>query len=347
MNRAATLVVLLLLLAGAPAGAWSEDADEPGDGPPAVPEPAAWDLEQPGGPVAESSSVREVLAPEGIYLVTETYLRDTVTVEGPRTTYSTETLEWSPGTYARELETVGTGVGSALDGAAFNERTTLSDGRSVAGTYYENFVRTGDGFIPVSIVFFQDDAELARIGQAPTAGAAPGAPPAVTPTSAPAPSAVVPIGPSLPSHGATLVVDEGAGREPAESARGPVPPGPRVRLPEPIVEAAFAVQSGGAGSGRLQVLRGRRVTLWPTATVDGAPAVVLSWRLSSGFATEARLAGTGADPFVGRWDVLAAAGRSYALQFRVSVAVPGDPVSTTREIATIVEVVVLSPALER
>ena len=92
MNRAATLVVLLLLLAGAPAGAWSEDADEPGDGPPAVPVPAAWDLEQPGGLVAESSSVREVLAPEGIYLVTETYLRDTVTVEGSRTTYSTETL---------------------------------------------------------------------------------------------------------------------------------------------------------------------------------------------------------------------------------------------------------------
>ena len=33
----------------------------------------------------------------------------------------------------------------------------------MAGTYYENYVLTEAGFIPVSIVFFQDDAELADL----------------------------------------------------------------------------------------------------------------------------------------------------------------------------------------
>ncbi|MSQ37837.1 MAG: hypothetical protein EXR61_05945 [Chloroflexi bacterium] len=350
MMRVVALVAVLLVVVGGPVAAWSEDGDDRGDGP-SVPEPVAWEFELPGLPVAEPPPATEAFVPEGIYFVTETYVRDIVTVEGPRTTYSTETLDWSPGTYARELETVGTGVGSTLDGAAFNERTTLSDGRSVAGTYYENFVRTGLGFIPVSIVFFQDDAELARVGRSPTA-AIPGPPTTTAPTTAAAipassPAVTAPNAPPVVPGGAGLVIDGGAGREPAEPAGGPSTAGPRVRLPDPIVEASFAVRRGDAGSDRIEVLRGRRIALWPRATVDGATAAVLSWRLASGVATDARLAGTGADPFVGRWDVLAAAGASYTLQFRLSVAVPGDPVVTTRELTTTVDVVVLSPALER
>src|SRR5207245_4944604 len=99
----------------------------------------------------------------GTYNFTNTYVAYLDTSNGPLTTYSTATVHESTGSYARALDTVGTGTSSAFDGSAFNGRRTLGDGRSVAGTYYENYAFIDGGFVPVSVVFFQDDAELARL----------------------------------------------------------------------------------------------------------------------------------------------------------------------------------------
>ena len=62
------------------------------------------------------------IAPPGIYYVTDTYVADVVTSSGPLTTYSTATVHESTGSYARVLDTVGTGASSAFDGDAFNGR---------------------------------------------------------------------------------------------------------------------------------------------------------------------------------------------------------------------------------
>src|SRR5207302_158340 len=142
---AATLV--LLLLGSSPALAWDpfRVRDEPPP-PSREPDPAPF-----------------IAPPPGIYYVTDTYVADVVTSSGPLTTYSTATIHESTGSYARVLDIVGTGASSAFDGSAFNGRRTLGDGRSVAGTYYENYVLIDGGFVPISVVFFQDDAELARL----------------------------------------------------------------------------------------------------------------------------------------------------------------------------------------
>jgi len=101
----------------------------------------------------------------------------------------------------------------------------------------------------------------------------------------------------------------------------------------------------GAAAARVEVLRGRRAVLWPRAQVDGHSATVLAWRLVSGETSAATTAGSGADPFVARWDRLAPPGAAYLLRFALQVAVPDDPLP--REIEARVEVAVLSPALAR
>ena len=148
MKREVIPVALAILLGFAqPALAWDPDRDQRSDEEPL----SAWTPE--AAPVAP---------PPGIYLVTETYAGDAVTHSGALTTYSTETVHETPGSYARVLERVATGGSSAYDGAAFNGRASLTDGRPVAGTYYENYIGTDDGFVRVSVVFFQDDSEIAR-----------------------------------------------------------------------------------------------------------------------------------------------------------------------------------------
>jgi len=156
---AATLV--LFLLGSSPALAWDpfRERDE-------LPAPSR-----------EPDTAPFVAPPPGIYYVTDTYVADVVTSSGPLTTYSTATIHESTGSYARVLDIVGTGASSAFDGSAFNGRRTLGDGRSVAGTYYENYALTAGGFVPVSVVFFQDDAELARLLAARTPSPAIATPP--------------------------------------------------------------------------------------------------------------------------------------------------------------------------
>ena len=126
------------------------------------------DRPEPPPPEVRVDPAPFMAPPPDLYYVTETYVADVVTTTGPLTTYETTTVHESTGSYARVLETVGTGVSSVYDGSAFNGRRSLADGRLVAGTYYENYVLTESGFQPVSVVFFQDDAELARLLAVPT-----------------------------------------------------------------------------------------------------------------------------------------------------------------------------------
>ena len=128
-SAAATLALLLLM--SSPALAWNPFRERP----------------QPPVAAREPDPAPFVAPPPGIYYVTDTYVADVVTSSGPLTTYSTTTVHESTGSYARVLDTVGTGASSAFDGSAFNGRRTLGDGRSVAGTYYENYVLGADGFV--------------------------------------------------------------------------------------------------------------------------------------------------------------------------------------------------------
>ena len=134
-RRIAAAVFAMLFLSSAPARAWDPF---PEDGPP---EPVG------AGPAPDPAPF--IAPPPDVYYVTDTYVADVVTSSGPVTTYSTSTVHESTGSYARVLDTVGTGESSAFDGSAFNGRRRLGDGRLVAGTYYENYVRTDGGFIPI------------------------------------------------------------------------------------------------------------------------------------------------------------------------------------------------------
>jgi hypothetical protein len=241
------------------------------------------------GPASWSPEPSPVAPPPGIYLVTDTWAGDSVTRSGPVTTYTTETVHETTGSYARVLETVATGGQSAYDGAAFNGRAALTDGRSVAGTYYENYIWTDTGFVPVSVVFFQDDSEIAR--EQTRARAEPS--PVATAKPSPAPSSG-----SAPAAATTppRVRDDPT---PPVSAPTPPPVRPSVLLPDRSIE----------------VLRGRRTT------ISFLGADVRSWRYLSGEGVAlGALAGTAADPFTARWDALAPAGATWVVRFLVDYA---------------------------
>lgn len=280
--RYATCVasILLSLAIAQPALGWDPDEDPGTDQTPPewTPEPA------PAAP------------PPGIYLVTETYSGDSIVQSGALTTYSTETIHEVTGSYARVLETVGTGGSSAYDGAAFNGRASMTDGRAVAGTYYENYIWTDAGFVPVSVVFFQDDSEIARASTAiqpqpaapvlsapaPGSGSRPAFEPAPVLTPVAGPSAVGVVSP---------IIDDRDDLVPA----APASPAP---LPERSIE----------------VLRGRRIEL-PFG--DG----IRGWRFVSGECVAlGPLSGTASDPFVARWDRLAPAGATWLVRFLVDRA---------------------------
>jgi hypothetical protein len=309
MRRSAILLSVAILASHAwPAAGWNPDRDDdPGFDPPVADGPGRdWAPEPtPAAP------------PEGIYLVTDVYAGDAVVHSGRVTTYTTDTVHEITGSYARVLQSVGTGDGSAFDGASFNGRASLTDGRPVAGTYYENFVHTEYGFTSVSVVFFQDDSEMAR-SSAPLPVAAPPvaseAPPSL---SAPPPSpSVAPIeGSEAPIVGyVTPSIDE--------RDRAVVPP---ALTTTPPVTSALPDRS-------IEVLRGRRISIRFPGTE------VRAWRLVS---TEGivlgPLSGMAGEPFVIRWDRLAppnmwsisrfvldnADGSSHELLVHVMVRAPG------------------------
>lgn len=299
MRRALMLPALFvaMLLAPSRASAWAPDPDvEASD----EPDGSAW------APAPEAAA-----PPEGIYLVSETYVDDVVSRDGPVTIYATETVPEITGSYARILESLPTGARSGYDGAAFNGRAALTDGRAVAGTYYENFVRTDNGFVAVSIVFFQDDLEIAR--------AADGMAPALPPPAERAPAVETPAGPA-PS---TPLVGWVAPRiENVPSVRDPDPVGPGRGTPWPPLPDVT-----------LEVLRARRVAI--PLSYPGAVA----WRFVSGEGTAlGALSGGIADPFVARWDRLAPVGGAWVDRFQLDFA---D--GTMRELA--VRIAVRAPGL--
>ena len=275
MRYATWLAMLVLSLAFTrPAAAWdpTDDPDSDGTPPEWTPDPA----------------------PAGLYLVTETYAGESVVRAGGVTTYSTETVHETTGTYARVLETVGTGSSSAYDGAAFNGRASLSDGRAVAGTYYENYIWSAGGFVAVSVVFFQDDSEVARA----EAAARPRTPATDAPAAPPTPPVAFEPAPALsPVSGPTGV-----------GAVSPIVVEDRLTPSERASSAPLADRA-------IEVLRGRRTSL----AFSGLD--VRRWRIvTCECVILGPLGGTGDDAFVARWDRMAPAGSSWAVRFVVDRA---------------------------
>ena len=151
MRRALVLVVAIVAACARPAAAWDPD----------------WDRLD-AGTIDRTPDPAPLVVPEGLHIVTDVYAGDVVTRSGDTTTYGTTTVSETPGTYARPIDVVGTGGESAYDGASLNGRARMSDGRPVAGTYYEDFVLTSSGFVSVNVVFFQDDSETHRRDAEPT-----------------------------------------------------------------------------------------------------------------------------------------------------------------------------------
>ncbi|HYR94144.1 MAG TPA: hypothetical protein VEP48_08055 [Methylomirabilota bacterium] len=308
MRRSMLVALLSLALFAQPAAAWDPFADDDFDpGPYTPPDPAPF------------------VIPEDVYLVTEVYTGNAVTTAGETTTYSTTTERDTPGTYARVIDVVGTGSGSAFDGASFNGRTNLPDGRQVAGTYYEDFVVTSGGLVSVNIVFFQDDRET-RIGASSSPVPTPAPTPVPQPSARPTPViAVVPVAPT-PRPVAT-----------PEPAPEPPPPPPAPR----VATAAVALARDGAALAAIDLLRGRSVHLWPRAFLDGIPARVRAWRLLSGTAdVVSRRDGGAAESCDVMWLTLPPVGTVWTLRFEVtSDEIPGRTLTAT------IGVAVRSPAL--
>ncbi len=264
--------------------------------------------------------------PAGLYLVTDVYAGEVVTSSGNTTTYSTTTLSDRPGTYARVVDVVSSGAASAFDDRSFNGRARLSDGRSIAGTYYEDFVLTPAGFVSVNIVFFQDDSETRQASR-------PSPIPTITPTPPSSPASS--LGPRLQPSAAPSSV---AGADPRPRLPAPTP-NPRM----PVAAAGVALASDGPVLGSIEVLRGRTVVLWPRAFSDGSAVPISSWRLVAGSADLlSPLAGSAGEGCALTWLSPTSAGAPLVLRFEVtSDALPG------RVMIASLSVTVRSPALLR
>ena len=283
--RAAMLATVLTLLSSVYAEARDPFGDESRSFPPIV--------EQAADPLA-------FVVPAGLYYVTDTYVGDVVSTNGATTTYSTTTVHESTGTYARVIDTVDTGASSAFDGAAFNERGALTDGRALAGTYYENFVLTASGYVPVSIVFFQDDSESRRRVSAPSPSPAPSA----------AAGTLAPAVTSAPAGGSV-------------SQRGSATPGPSFKPTTPIAPSAPRLRAGvalapdGPTLGSAEVLRGRLIHFWPRAFANGVAVPIRSWRLLS--VQPDRISANSGDiePLAAQWIQMPASGVRWSLRFEI------------------------------
>jgi hypothetical protein len=274
-----------------------------------------------------------VAASMGLHSVTQVWAGDIVRRTGPVTTYTSNTVQQNAGTYAKQVATVSTGQKSAFDSSLSNQRATLTDGRVVSGDIYANYVWTGSTLRLDRYVFFQDDLEIARqAAERPTA--APAATPA--PTARPAAPTPGPIPIAAPATPAPVVAV--ATPPPASSTPRPTPtPRPRV------VSTYIALAAQGDALARIEVLRGRRVDLWPRALVDGAPGRVSSWTLVAGEVTAlGPVAGSGDQPLAARWDEVVFGAPPFSLRFTIFVDVPGEG---QRRVDASIDVVVRSPAI--
>jgi hypothetical protein len=298
-KRAATLVLAVALIPAIQAQAREPFEDE---SPPVVPTP---------DPVA-------FVVPAGLYYVTDTYVADVVATSDVTTIYSTTTVHESTGTYARVIDSVDTGASSAFDGTAFNGRGRLTDGRALAGTYYENFVLTAGGYVPVSIVFFQDDSETRRRASASSP------PPA---TSSPAGTPAPVVGPNDSRGVATLV----------PSFR---PPQPSLAPVAPMLRAGVALAADGPALGSAEVLRGRLIYFWPRAYANDVAVAVRSWRLLSATPDYVSATTGGSEPLAAQWLRMPRAGVRWSLRFEILTEV-----APTERLDAEITITVRSPAL--
>jgi hypothetical protein len=280
--------------------------------PPQVPDPVAF------------------VVPPGLYYVTDTYVADVVATSDATTIYSTTTVHESTGTYARVIDTVQTGAASAFDGTAFNGRGALTDGRSLAGTYYENFVLTDGGYVAVSIVFFQDDLETKHDDVA----------------TKPDDMETKRRQADTSSEAATKVVDT------SEAAVTRAQPGILTALP-PLVKpqvpttparrtarAGISLASDGPTLASAEVLRGRLVQFWPRVFVNDVAVPIHSWRLVSAEPDHISANTGSSEPLVAQWIRMPAPGVSWSLRFEIF-----SDTSPMERLEAQIAITVRSPAL--
>jgi len=303
-KRAATLLLAVVLLPSNAAHAREPFEDEPPPAPPPVfptPDPVAF------------------VVPAGLYYVTDTYVADVVDTSDATTTYSTATVHESTGTYARVIDSVDTGASSVFDGTAFNGRGALTDGRALAGTYYENFVLTPGGYVPVSVVFFQDDSETRRRAASSPSPSAAASSRAVT---SPAPV----VGP--------------------RDLRGISTPVPSFRPQTPIAPVAPRLRAGialapdGPALTSAEVLRGRLIYFWPRAFANDTAVAIRSWRLLSVQPDYASANSGGSEPFAAQWLRMPAPGVRWSLRFEIFTEV-----APLERLEAEITITVRSPAL--
>jgi len=309
MKRLAATLILATALVPASAGYAREPLE---DGSPPVP------------PIVPTPDPVAFVVPAGLYYVTDTYVADVVATSDATTTYSTTTVHESTGTYARVVDRIGTGAASAFDGTAFNGRGSLTDGRALAGTYYENFVLTADGYVPVSIVFFQDDSETRR-------RAASSSPPPATPT--PAAPSTNPAAPTAPVVGPTT--SRGI-PTPAPSSR---PQGPSTPV-APTLRAGIALAPDGPALATAEVLRGRSIYFWPRAFANDVAVAIRSWRLLSAQPDYVSATTGSIEPLAARWLRMPAPDVRWSLRFEIFTEI-----APTQRLEAEITIAVRSPAL--
>ncbi|MGH2492676.1 MAG: hypothetical protein ACRDF9_14355 [Candidatus Limnocylindria bacterium] len=274
-------------------------------------------------PAAPAPDPFAFVVPAGLYYVTDTYVGDVVAMSGATTTYSTTTVHESTGTYARVSDTVDTGAYSAFDGQAFNGRGALTDGRALAGTYYENFVLTTDGYVPVSIVFFQDDSETRRRGVASSPA----------PASSPTPASAAP---SITSAPAVVAAASRAIITPTPSLR----PKPPIAPAGPTLRAGIALASDGPTLASAEVLRGRMIQFWPRAFANDVAVPIRSWRLLSAQPDRISASSGSVEPLAAQWIRMPAPGVRWWLRFEIFTEL-----APTERLEAEISITVRSPAL--
>jgi len=321
----------------------------------------------PGGPPGGAGPfLSQEDIDQGFYVVTKAYTGDSVTVTGNLTRYSFQTNDvTTPTSVARDVSVVQSGQRSPFDGTSANPRPTLKDGRPVGGTYVDSFQIDASGNkVFIQRTFLADDSELAK--DAARITTPPVAPAEVTvpkPVAAPVPDAPRPPAPSSPDTGTPTDLPDTDGPEPG--VVGTEPPAPREperrpteldedvpsspRAPAPPAPGTADVRAGVALAPqadvlpRIEILRGRRVSLWIRATVDGSPSRVRSWRLISGeVAALGAIAGSGDDPFVAQWLEVGRAADPFVIRFEAVVETRGG---TVRSAHASISVTVRSPAV--
>ncbi len=376
----ATLVLLLAALWPSPALAcdpwadfclddpWAYSWDEPAWDAWWWDEPDPWWPEDPAPQVYEPPTFLEpepvwtpppaptpvpvaVVPPSDTYRVDQVYAGDVVSSSGASTTITTSSVQQDPGTVARVVEIVGTGQATAFEGQTLNQRLGFADGTQSGGQVIETFYYAGSSWIHSSYVFWHDDSLTSLTAPvptpaptpAPTATIAPIVEPVVTPPVVTPPLATpMPVGPAPTSPPAPgIPPSTGVMAPPISSVPVTVqpssPPVPRT------VRAGVALAAQGDVLSRAEVLRGRRVPLWPRGFVDGVSAAVRSWQLVGAEVTAADpTSGSGEIPIVAFWDHPSPPGIYWTMRFLVTIEVPGEG---PRSVEAAIEVAVRSPAL--